>query len=330
MGTSYRFCWILLKKNLCIYDIFNGTTPQRQRLLSGLVTKVACMEVVRKWGFCNFHCITFASKFFHFWLAQFYKILLYSVAVLQSNSFKSKNTTVSVSFPSCHIGIDYPWDVIKRVEYMTHLLISPVWTLQKNVSQRLWINGLSHLNIHLVSCSEAKSGLEIASVDPVRVGWENAFLEAKSRAPPASRTDHCSCWTLFESNRIVDESAEKEPPSGRGESGRSRKKTIKRMKGRWRHLSDKLFFKAWHTMRCSDREAVNAGCSRGDILLFFVFLKSSVYLGMCGHVHLSKCIRQALVSLFFPTVPLVFHVPQAISDIEVFHISVANNCLHGI
>lgn len=49
------FFW---RKNLCIY---NSITPQRLRLLSGLMTNADCMEVVRKWGFCNFYCITFAS-----------------------------------------------------------------------------------------------------------------------------------------------------------------------------------------------------------------------------------------------------------------------------
>lgn len=55
------------------------------------------------------------------------------------------------------------------------------------------------------------------------------------------------CWTLFDSNQILDESAERATISERVDAeGRKQSKG----KGRWRHLSDKLFFKGWHSVRC--------------------------------------------------------------------------------
>lgn len=119
-------------------------------------------------------------NFFQFWLSRFLKkkntVLLFSVAGAQlcyKVTFLKARTWLYLFMLA--VFLHWYWlslkarDVIKRVDYMTHRWIPSVWTLQ-NVSQRMWINDKNHLNILLVSCSKAKSGLEIASIAPVRVG----------------------------------------------------------------------------------------------------------------------------------------------------------------
>lgn len=54
-GTGYHFCWILLKEKLVHWHWHHPTTGA---ITLRPVTNAVCMEVVRKCGFCNFHCIT--------------------------------------------------------------------------------------------------------------------------------------------------------------------------------------------------------------------------------------------------------------------------------
>lgn len=99
--------------------------------------------------------------------------------------------------------------------------------------------------------SKAKPQLSTAKIACVRMWVGDAFLGANFEPR--------ECWESgpflllnppLKSNWILDESAEKETLSERGESGCLRKKTIKEWEAGDGTFLDELFFKGWRTMRC--------------------------------------------------------------------------------
>lgn len=93
------------------------------------------------------------------------------------------------------------------------------WQRKRDSKRGICVN--HHLDIHLARPS-------IAEIARVRTREEDAFLGANSEPPRASSEWPISlAETLLESNWILDESAEEETLSGRGESECLRKKTIK-------------------------------------------------------------------------------------------------------